>query len=478
MKNLIRAAAVAFVALPFLAGAQAVSQNSSQASDLAAQIQSLLGQIAALQAQIGSSGAGGSSSMGSGGNVSGVQSGGACYEYSRTLQLGASGADVSALQQFLASDPAVYPEGNVSGYFGSLTQAAVQRWQAKNGIVSSGSPSTTGYGLVGPRTAAAMASQCSGGNGGGTGAAVTGPVGGFIQVTPVVGNAPLPVSVTATVNTTNSCTGATYTLDWGDGTVPQQIMVPAGQCSQLSQTLTHTYTFGGTFQVRLAAGTHQTYATVTVSGPSASAVSTPSTQTVVTDYGLPNESFNASTASGVAPLTVTFSGVVTSNDAGFQSGASSDALDFGDGTMAQVALPASHGGWLNYSVAHTYKNPGGYRVILYQGAIGSPKTVGNITITVSPPSTSNGTGFGIIALTPGYNSDPLTVSLQVTVPSCAMYQVNWGDSSAVSTATASCTGSNVTANLQHTYAAGGAYTVKLNDGSGNVKDSGAVTISN
>src|SRR6185295_12563709 len=40
------------------------------------------------------------------------------------------------------------------GYFGSLTQAAVQRFQAAQGIVSSGTPSTTGYGRVGPTTMA------------------------------------------------------------------------------------------------------------------------------------------------------------------------------------------------------------------------------------------------------------------------------------------------------------------------------------
>jgi peptidoglycan hydrolase-like protein with peptidoglycan-binding domain len=50
---------------------------------------------------------------------------------SSTLTIGSSGAQVSALQQFLAADPAIYPEGLVTGYFGPLTQAAVMRYQCQ-----------------------------------------------------------------------------------------------------------------------------------------------------------------------------------------------------------------------------------------------------------------------------------------------------------------------------------------------------------
>jgi peptidoglycan hydrolase-like protein with peptidoglycan-binding domain len=73
---------------------------------------------------------------------------------STQMNIGARGADVTTLQQTLAADSTLYPEGTVSGYFGALTSAAVKRFQAKYGIVSSGSPSTTGYGRVGPATIA------------------------------------------------------------------------------------------------------------------------------------------------------------------------------------------------------------------------------------------------------------------------------------------------------------------------------------
>jgi peptidoglycan hydrolase-like protein with peptidoglycan-binding domain len=73
----------------------------------------------------------------------------------RQLELGVSGADVTALQTFLASDSTLYPQGIISGYFGSLTKSAVMRFQTRNGI----SP----VGRVGPITLAALNLQMAGG---------------------------------------------------------------------------------------------------------------------------------------------------------------------------------------------------------------------------------------------------------------------------------------------------------------------------
>jgi peptidoglycan hydrolase-like protein with peptidoglycan-binding domain len=52
----------------------------------------------------------------------------------------------------------VYPEGIISGFYGPLTTAAVQRFQCKYGIVCTGSVTTTGYGRVGPATLAKIQS--------------------------------------------------------------------------------------------------------------------------------------------------------------------------------------------------------------------------------------------------------------------------------------------------------------------------------
>ena len=75
--------------------------------------------------------------------------GGTNFAFSRSLYLGLSGADVTELQRVLALYPDLYPEANVSGYFGALTQKAIQRFQEKYGIASVGSQ---GYGVFGPAT--------------------------------------------------------------------------------------------------------------------------------------------------------------------------------------------------------------------------------------------------------------------------------------------------------------------------------------
>lgn len=62
------------------------------------------------------------------------------------LRTGSSGEEVKLLQKILASDPTLYPEGLVTGFFGSLTEQAVKRLQAKFKIEQ--------VGAVGPQTLA------------------------------------------------------------------------------------------------------------------------------------------------------------------------------------------------------------------------------------------------------------------------------------------------------------------------------------
>lgn len=90
----------------------------------------------------------------------------ALNELTATVGPGASGGNVTSLQMFLATDATVYPEGIVSGFYGPLTVAAVQRFQCKRGIVCSGSAETNGYGRVGPRTLAEVHASIAAGVGG------------------------------------------------------------------------------------------------------------------------------------------------------------------------------------------------------------------------------------------------------------------------------------------------------------------------
>ena len=58
------------------------------------------------------------------------------------------GEEIFNLQKVLHWDPRIYPEGQMTGYFGELTEAAVKRFQKKYGIRTTGE--------VGPQTRAKL----------------------------------------------------------------------------------------------------------------------------------------------------------------------------------------------------------------------------------------------------------------------------------------------------------------------------------
>jgi peptidoglycan hydrolase-like protein with peptidoglycan-binding domain/sulfur relay (sulfurtransferase) DsrF/TusC family protein len=64
---------------------------------------------------------------------------------------GSTGSQVTILQHLLNQD-GDYPQAIYTTFYGALTQKAVQLFQTKYGIVSYGTPGTTGYGAVGPKT--------------------------------------------------------------------------------------------------------------------------------------------------------------------------------------------------------------------------------------------------------------------------------------------------------------------------------------
>ena len=61
------------------------------------------------------------------------------------------GEDVVRLQSFLRTDPSLYPKGFITGYYGSLTLLAVQKFQCRYRIICSHLEGP-GYGRVGPAT--------------------------------------------------------------------------------------------------------------------------------------------------------------------------------------------------------------------------------------------------------------------------------------------------------------------------------------
>ena len=71
---------------------------------------------------------------------------------------------MTELQKFLVSQKLLAAD-KTTGYFGFITETAVKKFQATQGIVSFGSPQTTGYGNIGPLTRAKINAMITASNG-------------------------------------------------------------------------------------------------------------------------------------------------------------------------------------------------------------------------------------------------------------------------------------------------------------------------
>jgi zinc D-Ala-D-Ala carboxypeptidase len=100
----------------------------------------------------------------------------AYYPIQSQLDFGEKNTDVTNLQSFFKDNSMIYPEGMVTGYFGSLTRSAVQRFQAQYGLAT--------VGRVGPLTQEKINELIA--SGGWTTADVSGP--SFTSVTKTVSN--------------------------------------------------------------------------------------------------------------------------------------------------------------------------------------------------------------------------------------------------------------------------------------------------
>ncbi len=123
---------LAFAGLLVAALLVAPSAHAQTTATLEAQVQALLAQIASLQ--------GGASTAG-------------CYSFTRDLTQGSQGADVTALQNYLAAKG--YFTVAATGYFGPITASALASWQAANGVMPAA-------GYFGPISRAKYNSMCGG----------------------------------------------------------------------------------------------------------------------------------------------------------------------------------------------------------------------------------------------------------------------------------------------------------------------------
>lgn len=121
-----------------------IKQLEKQVEELTIQIHTLQQQLGVVQGELGAPGSVPAPTSGASSPKATQET--IPPEFSHTLARGSSGDDVRKLQEFLATDKEIYPEGLITAYFGPLTEAAVKRWQAKYDIES--------VGAVGPKTIA------------------------------------------------------------------------------------------------------------------------------------------------------------------------------------------------------------------------------------------------------------------------------------------------------------------------------------
>lgn len=141
MRQIIRSIALlTLLALP-------ASASAATLEELQAQLQALLARIAQIQSTPAAAAPSAPATI-------------SCPSLQRNVALQTRGADVTSLQHFLVARGHLQSDAT-TGYFGPLTSAAVRAFQCATLNICSGSAQTNGYGVVGPRTRAAIASQCA-----------------------------------------------------------------------------------------------------------------------------------------------------------------------------------------------------------------------------------------------------------------------------------------------------------------------------
>lgn len=138
-KKLVSAVLTATTVLWMVGAASLPLANAQSTASLQAQIAALLAQIQQLQSQLGTSSSGTAAMT---------------YDFTSNLTVGSTGSQVSQLQQLLISDGDLTAVSAPTGYFGALTQAALAKFQAANGI-------TPSVGYFGPKTRAFVNSMSS-----------------------------------------------------------------------------------------------------------------------------------------------------------------------------------------------------------------------------------------------------------------------------------------------------------------------------
>jgi PKD repeat protein len=349
-----------------------------------------------------------------------------------------TGGEVSKLQRYLQK-MGDYTYGEITGYFGPVTQSAVQRWQARSNVVSSGSPETTGYGVVGPRTRSAM--NC--------GTTVAPPVPPIASCSDI--NLPAAPSF---------CTaGSSAVYDSRGCQTGWKCLETTRTCPIISPPPCQNGSL-------VSLGTD-------ANGCNTGFSCVPITPVI--------NSFSASPMLGKAPLTISFSGIV--NSEGY-------SIDYGDGTKSGD-IGCVHGGCpigqgkTNVSATHTYNSGGTYTAKLRthfasnQGNCAGIdcNVVGTATITVTG-GTVGGDNFSAY---PTSGNAPLSVTATIHTPvntgggynvcgPIVVGNLSWGDGTIVRPTVLGCS-SQSSVSVSHTYQKNGNYDVTFTSVGGKIFES-------
>jgi len=425
------------------------ASQASVVSNLNAQIQNLLRQIALLQQKV-------NLIQETNPNVVTPTTNIECPTISRNLWYGTKGQDVSLVQQFLRS-VGTYTYPIITGYYGSATLQAVQNWQARVGIVNYGSPYTTGFGVVGPKTRSAMAGACGG--------VISSRAGNVPIINKLTGPTTLRINQTGTwiIDASDPQNGSlSYSIDWGDSQYRNSLNSTSNLANSRfvqSTTLTHSYKYAGTYTVSITVRDNQN-------------LTAKVTTTVRVVGTTPTNTLSASPTSGNAPLAVRFSGSVV--------GSSGYSIDFGDGATsgdvncANGGCPITNPGdptpTANVSVTHTYTSVGTYTAKLRRNFASNEANCFGVDCNVVATTQVVVTSIPITPATTFYASPtsgnaPLAVifsGLKSAVSnggSCPTLE--FGDGT-VGGSTGSCTPT-----FNHTYTSPGTYIAKLYKNIGN-----------
>ncbi len=94
--------------------------------------------------------------LGAGATVDVPDNGDVKYVFVQQCDFGSTGNEVQELQKLLKKEGFFPANQPTTQYFGSITQTSLKKYQAARGIASSGTPATTGWGRVGPKTILAL----------------------------------------------------------------------------------------------------------------------------------------------------------------------------------------------------------------------------------------------------------------------------------------------------------------------------------